>query len=423
MTTIIMLPAVAPRAGVPGTRTSTEPAADFAAVLAGATGADAVAASPEGELASVVDLDARRHGATHGPVVEGLGAAAGVMAAEAEPGSTAGPGTEVAVTLDEALPEPSPAVDGRALEPDGRAVEPDGRAVEPGGTVPDAGLVTLGTPTAAGAGAEAVASSTALPAAVLVAETDDDGNGAPRVAGSDAGGRERSGPTTQPGPTAQPGVEEVPNVRTAIGTGAPGEAGGTRAPAGAAPATAPESGTAAGPSVQATPAATPAAAPAAVPQATSPVAGAPTPAAAPEPPPLAPQLAEQLGARMPALRAAGEGQHVLTLRVDPEHLGPVRVVAHISHEGVRIELLGATEAARQALRAALPDLRRDLVGAGLTGDLDLGAGNGSDTPEGDRAPSSGRGHSGKPTEHAAVPTAPHATVPPAHVRHGLDLLA
>ncbi|HEY3339965.1 MAG TPA: hypothetical protein VGK18_15810, partial [Propionicimonas sp.] len=61
--------------------------------------------------------------------------------------------------------------------------------------------------------------------------------------------------------------------------------------------------------------------------------------------------------------------------------GPVRVVAHIGAGGVRIELLGATDQAREALRAALPDLRRDLVAAGLPAELDLGSGTGS-----------GRGH-------------------------------
>lgn len=105
------------------------------------------------------------------------------------------------------------------------------------------------------------------------------------------------------------------------------------------------------------------------PTATTPVS---TPAEPGTPRPLATQIADQLEARFPALRAAGPGTHVLTMRVEPEHFGPVRVVAHIGTDGVRIELLGGTDAARDALRQALPDLRRDLAGVGLSAELDLG---------------------------------------------------
>jgi flagellar hook-length control protein FliK len=61
--------------------------------------------------------------------------------------------------------------------------------------------------------------------------------------------------------------------------------------------------------------------------------------------------------------------------VDPEHFGPVKVVAHISAEAVRVELVGATDQAREQLKAALPDLRRDLAQTGLQADLGLGEGS------------------------------------------------
>ena len=72
---------------------------------------------------------------------------------------------------------------------------------------------------------------------------------------------------------------------------------------------------------------------------------------------------------------------MLTLRVEPDSMGPVRVVAHIATDGVRIELLGGTDHAREALRAALPDLRRDLAATGMRADLDLGdlPGGGADS--------------------------------------------
>ncbi|MFS0702187.1 flagellar hook-length control protein FliK, partial [Cellulomonas sp. 179-A 4D5 NHS] len=94
--------------------------------------------------------------------------------------------------------------------------------------------------------------------------------------------------------------------------------------------------------------------------------------AAPAPAPQVP-LAEQLGARLASVRGLGAGQHLLTLAVDPEHFGPVRVVAHITPDAVRIELLGATDQAREALKASLADLRRDLASAGLDADLELGS--------------------------------------------------
>ena len=86
-------------------------------------------------------------------------------------------------------------------------------------------------------------------------------------------------------------------------------------------------------------------------------------------------LAEQLGARLTALTGPGglsHGRHVLTVPIDPENLGPVRIVAHIGPESVRVELVGATDASREALRGSLADLRRDLAASGLT--VDVGSG-------------------------------------------------
>lgn len=63
----------------------------------------------------------------------------------------------------------------------------------------------------------------------------------------------------------------------------------------------------------------------------------------------------------------------MTLRVTPENLGPVTVRAHIGAEGVRVELFAPSDAGREALRAILQDLKRDLASAGLGSNLDLSA--------------------------------------------------
>ena len=117
----------------------------------------------------------------------------------------------------------------------------------------------------------------------------------------------------------------------------------------------------------------------------APAAPTPAPASAPSAPvhhmspaqPPAP-LATQLSGQLMSLRQLPQGDHVMTLTVNPDTFGPVRVVAHISADGVHLELFGASEQARAALRAALPDLRRDLAGAGLDSRLDLGAESNSD---------------------------------------------
>ncbi len=103
-------------------------------------------------------------------------------------------------------------------------------------------------------------------------------------------------------------------------------------------------------------------------------APAAAPAVAPSAPVIPPQLASQLSGQLTSLRALPQGDHVLTLTVNPESFGPVKVVAHIGTDGVHLEIFGASEQARAALRAALPDLRRDLVGVGLDPRLDVGNG-------------------------------------------------
>jgi flagellar hook-length control protein FliK len=103
-------------------------------------------------------------------------------------------------------------------------------------------------------------------------------------------------------------------------------------------------------------------------------ASAPAPAApapAPSPAPLPTQLAKPLF----TLAAAAPGEHIMTVKVAPEDLGPVTVRAHIGSDGVRLEIFAAGDAGRDAVRAALPELRRDLALQGMGASLDLSGRN------------------------------------------------
>jgi flagellar hook-length control protein FliK len=96
-----------------------------------------------------------------------------------------------------------------------------------------------------------------------------------------------------------------------------------------------------------------------------------------QPVPLAPQVAAPLF----TLIGAKPGEHVLTIKVTPDNLGPVTVRAHVTADNVRVELFAPNDAGRDALRAILPDLRRDLAGSGLNANLDLSSQNQAPDPE------------------------------------------
>lgn len=86
-------------------------------------------------------------------------------------------------------------------------------------------------------------------------------------------------------------------------------------------------------------------------------------------------FATQVASPVFTLSAAGPGEHVLTVNVSPDNLGPVTVRAHVSGDGIRVELFAPNEAGREALRGILPELRRDLAGSGMSASLDLSEGN------------------------------------------------
>ncbi len=104
-------------------------------------------------------------------------------------------------------------------------------------------------------------------------------------------------------------------------------------------------------------------------------ASAPVPSAGPQPAPAAPQTAAalqpQLAKPLFTLAGAAHGQHIMTLKVSPEDIGPLTVRAHIDAAGVRIELFAPGDAGREAVRGILPELRKELTDAGFGASLDL----------------------------------------------------
>ena len=149
----------------------------------------------------------------------------------------------------------------------------------------------------------------------------------------------------------------------------------------------------------------------------APAAGAAT-ANAPAP------LAQQLARPLFTLAQAGPGEHVVTVQVTPDTLGPVTVRAHVTAHGMHVELFAASDAGRDAVRQVLPDLRRDGAATGVTTTLDLSSQN---------HPGAQPGRDGRPAVTVSRPDAgqearPTTTVQvatrPTTVRSvGLDVLA
>jgi hypothetical protein len=91
-------------------------------------------------------------------------------------------------------------------------------------------------------------------------------------------------------------------------------------------------------------------------------AAAPTTAV---PPAAAPVPAAQLALGLARLRTGPDGTHQLTIHLNPEELGPISVVAEVRGDNLSVHLSGATDAGREALRAALPQLERLLRDGGF----------------------------------------------------------
>lgn len=73
--------------------------------------------------------------------------------------------------------------------------------------------------------------------------------------------------------------------------------------------------------------------------------------------------AAQVVPELTRLVQAGPGTHRMVLRLDPEHLGDVRITLTVHPGGVRVRMATGSEDARAALSDGLPDLQRALGAA------------------------------------------------------------
>ncbi|KNY06888.1 flagellar hook-length control protein FliK [Microbacterium sp. GCS4] len=173
--------------------------------------------------------------------------------------------------------------------------------------------------------------------------------------------------------------------------------------------------------------------------ATPTVTAAPVDAATPASP-VSRAVAAQVSPVVVSIAQRPSGVHQLTMTVNPDSLGPVTIRAHIGQGGdVRVELFGATDAGRDALRAIVTDLRRDLAGAMPHATLSIAQGTGADAgaerggqtsaggagEQGSTGRDSGRDAHGAPV---AADTRDHAPQSPATTiasipGSGLDILA
>lgn len=160
----------------------------------------------------------------------------------------------------------------------------------------------------------------------------------------------------------------------------------------------------------------------------APTVTAPTPAAAATAPAAQPApLAQQLARPVFTLAQAGHGDHVVTVQVVPDTLGPVTVRAHVTAQGMHVELFAASDAGRDAVRQVLPDLRRDAATTGVATTLDLSSQNHPDRQAGDTAGRDGRPAAGPPVgdDLEARPASARTlrSVPSTVRTAGLDVLA
>ncbi|WP_241795422.1 flagellar hook-length control protein FliK, partial [Microbacterium sp. C5A9] len=108
------------------------------------------------------------------------------------------------------------------------------------------------------------------------------------------------------------------------------------------------------------------------------------PTAVPTSTPDAPRtVAAQVAPAVLSIAQRPAGTHHLTMTVNPDSLGPVTVRAHIGQGGeVQVELVGGTDAGRDALRSIVADLRRDLAAVAPHATLSVSTGTSAEASAG-----------------------------------------
>ena len=76
---------------------------------------------------------------------------------------------------------------------------------------------------------------------------------------------------------------------------------------------------------------------------------------------------QQVFAALVPIRGGKSGEHQLTVQLHPAELGPVSIVARFENGELSVTLASGSDAAREALQSAMPQLRNDLQQAGFAG--------------------------------------------------------
>ncbi|GAA1251051.1 hypothetical protein JOF42_002483 [Microbacterium phyllosphaerae] len=253
-------------------------------------------------------------------------------------------------------------------------------------------------------------------------------------------------PASAPGTSASASVSGAPSVRSEV-AGQPATATVSALPS-IPVAVVGEAGAGAVPRDQVTRVDSGERAPSASPATSAPPVAVPSSSVAPAAPVSTPEtaaanraVAAQVSPVVVSIAQRPTGTHHLTMTVNPDSLGPVTVRAHISASGeVQVELSGATDAGRDALRGILIDLRRDLatvmphatlsINQGTASDANSArsgqegaGGTGGDQAAGDRDSDRGRSPQRTGAERAPEVARPIPTTSHAGVGAGLDIFA
>jgi len=129
---------------------------------------------------------------------------------------------------------------------------------------------------------------------------------------------------------------------------------------------------------------------------------------------------QQIVTVLAPLRSSVDGTHEVTIGLQPDGLGNVKATVTVNAEQVVVQLTADNDAARDALRQALPLLRHELGGDGSAATV-LMSNDGRRAHDQSASPTAPGGHDSAADENDDNPsTAPTATGMPARRGH-IDL--